>query len=221
MFLLIYKCRIAVSVRGKWFWKAWHCKLSLSDRLSVPADQKMPQSMMSDRQANSPGGQTLLLHIQTLERRESRGFGKGSWARRREAEAEAELTFRACARRSIASVMLMADEVSANLPRLAGGGASLKWRRRARESRECSRTMCLRLNLQRAVSPCPFYHSKENKPHPLAFFIRRLTGWFELLMSGMCGVKFWWAQQFGFGLRRIFLKQICKLACKVSNYRSS
>lgn len=62
MFLLIYKCRIAVSVRGKWFWKAWHCKLSLSDRLSAPADQKMPQSMMSDRQANSPGGQTLLPH---------------------------------------------------------------------------------------------------------------------------------------------------------------
>lgn len=62
MFLLIYKCGIAVSVRGKWFWKAWHCKLSLSDRLSAPADQKMPQSMMSDRQANSPGGQTLLPH---------------------------------------------------------------------------------------------------------------------------------------------------------------
>lgn len=68
MFLLIYKCRIAVSMRGKWFWKAWHCKLSLSDRLSVLADQKMPQSMMSDRQANSPGGQTSLPHFQTPER---------------------------------------------------------------------------------------------------------------------------------------------------------
>lgn len=67
MFLLIYKCRIAVSVRGKWFWKAWHCKLSLSDRLSAPADQKMPQSMMSDKQANSPGGQTLLPHSKTAE----------------------------------------------------------------------------------------------------------------------------------------------------------
>lgn len=65
MFLLIYKCRIAVSMRGKWFWKAWHCKLSLSDRLSVAADQKTPQSMMSDRQANSPGGQALLHHFPT------------------------------------------------------------------------------------------------------------------------------------------------------------
>lgn len=62
MFLLIYECGIAVSVRAKWFWKAWHCKLSLSDRLAVLADQKMPQSMMSDRQANSPGGQTFLPH---------------------------------------------------------------------------------------------------------------------------------------------------------------
>lgn len=62
MFLLIYECRIAVSMRAKWFWKAWHCKLSLLDRLSVLADQKMPQSMMSDRQANSPGGQTFLPH---------------------------------------------------------------------------------------------------------------------------------------------------------------
>lgn len=76
MFLLIYKCRIAVSIRGKWFWKAWHCKLSLSDRLSLPADQKMPQSMMSDRQANSPEGQTLLPHFQTPERWELCSFGK-------------------------------------------------------------------------------------------------------------------------------------------------
>lgn len=70
MFLLIYKCRIAVSVRGKWFWKGWHCKLNLPDRLSAPTDQKMPQSMMSDRQANSPRGQTLPPHFQTLERQE-------------------------------------------------------------------------------------------------------------------------------------------------------
>lgn len=115
MFLLIYKCRIAVSVRGKWFWKAWHCKLSLSDRLSAPADQKMPQSMMSDRQANSPGGQTLLPHFQTPERRELCGFGKVAGHTGMKAGG---LTFRAHTRRSERRVMLMADEILANLGRL-------------------------------------------------------------------------------------------------------
>lgn len=117
MFLLIYKCRIAVSMRGKWFWKAWHCKLSLSDRLSVPADQRMPQSMMSDRQANSPGGQTLLLHFQTPERQELCGFGKVAGRTGREAGG---LTFRACTRWSKLYVTLMADEILANLGRLTG-----------------------------------------------------------------------------------------------------
>lgn len=115
MFLLIYKCRIAVSMRGKWFWKAWHCKLSLSDRLSVPADQKMPQSMMSDRQANSPGGQALLPHFQTPERQELCGLGKVAGHTGRKAEGGVSplgpaLWSKLC-------VMLMADEILANLGR--------------------------------------------------------------------------------------------------------
>lgn len=58
----------------------------------MPADQKMPQSMMSDRQANSPGGQTLLPHFfQTPERRELCGFGKVAWCAGRKAGG---LTFR-------------------------------------------------------------------------------------------------------------------------------
>lgn len=117
MFLLIYKCRIAVSMRGKWFWKAWHCKLSLSDRLSVPADQKMPQSMMSDRQANSPGGQTLLPHFQTLERWELCGSGKvARWTGKK----AGGLTFRADTQWSKLCAMLMVDEILANVGRLTG-----------------------------------------------------------------------------------------------------
>lgn len=117
MFLLIYKCRIAVSMRGKWFWKAWHCKLSLSDPLSVLADQKMPQSMMSDRQANSPGGQTSLPHFQTPERLELCGFGKVSGHTDTKVGA---FTFRACTHWSKLCVMIMSDEILANLWRLTG-----------------------------------------------------------------------------------------------------
>lgn len=185
MFLLIYKCRIAVSMRGKWFWKAWHCKLSLSDRLSAPADQKMPQSMMSDRQANSPGGQTLLPHFQTPERRELCGFGKGSRAHRRGRRAVSPLGPALSGRKLCA--MMMADEILANLGRLTGedhwnGDVMLcqcvaLWE----HGSQTLQTMCLWLNLHcKAIfPPCPFLplqERKENKLHLLAFSIDRLAG---------------------------------------------
>ncbi|KAL7380323.1 hypothetical protein ABVT39_015764 [Epinephelus coioides] len=77
----------------------------------------MPQSMMSDRQANSPGGQTLLPYFQTPERRELCGFGKVAGHTGGKAGG---LTFRACTRWSKLCVMLMADEILANLGRLTG-----------------------------------------------------------------------------------------------------
>ncbi len=160
MFLLIYKCRIAVSMKGKWFWKAWHCKLSLSDRLSVPTDQKTPQSMMSDRQANSPGGQTLLPHFQTPKRRELCGFGKVAGRTGGKAGC---LTFRACTPWSKVCVMLMADEILANLGRRTRED---RWNEDVMLCQCCtvrawepdSQTMCLRLHLRHAaISPlCPF-----------------------------------------------------------------
>lgn len=160
MFLLIYKCRIAVSMRGKWFWKAWHCKLSLSDPLSAAADQKMPQSMMSDRQANSPGGQTLLPHFQTWERLESCGSGKVSERTGTKARA---LTFRACSHRSNVCVMLTPDEILANLGWLRGED---RWNEDVTLCQcgalwECgsqTHRQCLRLNL---YCICNFPHFKE------------------------------------------------------------
>ncbi|KAI4804391.1 hypothetical protein KUCAC02_026021 [Chaenocephalus aceratus] len=63
----------------------------------------MPRSMMSDRQANSPGGQTLLPYFQTLEHRELCGFGKRPGRTGRKAGG---LTFRDCSRWSKLRVML-------------------------------------------------------------------------------------------------------------------
>lgn len=167
MFLLIYKCRIAVSMRGKWIWKAWHCKLSLSDRLSVPADQKMPQSMMSDRQANSPGGQTLLPHFQTPERRELCGFGKVAGHTGRKAGG---LTFRACARWSKLCVMLMTDEILANLRRLTGRNTGMKISCFANAmhcgsmaARFPDHVSVIKFALYSYFSLCPFYHSKTER----------------------------------------------------------
>lgn len=117
MFLLIYKCRIAVSMRGKWFWKAWHCKLSLSDRLSAPADQKMPQSMMSDRQANSLGGQTLLPHFQTLGMPGIMWLWKGIWVHILVGGSQ---SFRDCPWRSKTQMMEVVDEILTNSVRLTG-----------------------------------------------------------------------------------------------------
>lgn len=183
MFLLIYKCRIAVSMRGKWFWKAWHCKLSLSDRLSVPADQKMPQSMMSDRQANSPGGQTLLPHFQTPERQELCGSGEVAWWTGRKVGG---LTFRGCSRWSEPHVMLMADEILTNLGRLAEEDhwnddvmpcqCSALWERGSQTLRPC---VCDALALYYffpLVFFLPLRERKENKIHLLAFWLSRLNG---------------------------------------------
>lgn len=83
----------------------------------MPADQKMPQSMMSDRQANSPGGQTLLPHFQTPERWELCGYGKVAGHAGRKTGG---LTFKACTQWLKLCVMLISDEILANLGRLTG-----------------------------------------------------------------------------------------------------
>lgn len=71
----------------------------------------MPQSMMSDRQANSPGGQTTALHVQTLKQ-ELCGIGKVAG---RAGGKAGGLTFRAGARWSKLCVMLIVDAILANL----------------------------------------------------------------------------------------------------------